>query len=39
MGLPVARHIAEQAGGTVQLVNAPGGGCVATIRVPLKARA
>ena len=38
MGLPVARHLAEQAGGTVQLANGPGGGCVATIRMPLKAR-
>ena len=39
MGLPVARHLAEQAGGTVQLANGPGGGCVATIRVPMKSRA
>jgi signal transduction histidine kinase len=39
MGLPVARHLAEQAGGTVQLANASGGGCVATVRLPLKRRA
>src|SRR5512140_1532234 len=39
MGLPVARHLAEQGGGTVQLANGPGGGCVATIRVPRKPRA
>ena len=38
MGLPVARHLAGQAGGTLQLANGPGGGCVATIRVPIKAR-
>ena len=38
MGLPVARHLAGQAGGTLQLANGPGGGCVATIRVPMKAR-
>ena len=39
MGLPVARHLAGQAGGTVQLANGSGGGCVATIRMPMKARA
>ena len=38
MGLPVARHLARQAGGTLQLSNGPGGGCVATIRVPVKTR-
>jgi signal transduction histidine kinase len=38
MGLPVARHLAGQAGGTLQLANGPGGGCVATIRLPMKAR-
>ncbi len=38
MGLPVARHIAGQAGGTLQLSNGFGGGCVATIRMPMKAR-
>jgi signal transduction histidine kinase len=39
MGLPVARHLAEEAGGTLQLANGPGGWCVATIRLPMKARA
>jgi two-component system, NtrC family, sensor kinase len=39
MGLPVARHLAEQAGGTLQLANGAGGGCVATIRMPIKPRA
>lgn len=39
MGLPVARYIAGQAGGTVLLENGFGGGCVATIRMPKKARA
>jgi len=39
MGLPVARHLAEQAGGTLQLANGPGGGCEATIRLPVKPRA
>jgi signal transduction histidine kinase len=39
MGLPIARHLAGQAGGTLQLANGTGGGCVATIRMPLKARA
>jgi signal transduction histidine kinase len=38
LGLPVARHLAEQAGGTLQLVNGPGGGCEATIRLPMRAR-
>lgn len=39
MGLPVARHLAEEAGGTLQLANGSGGGCVATIRLPMKPRA
>jgi signal transduction histidine kinase len=39
MGLPVARHLAEEAGGTLQLANVSGGGCVATIRMPSKPRA
>ncbi len=39
MGLPVARHLAERAGGTVRLANGSGGGCEATIRMPMKARA
>jgi len=38
MGLPVARHLAEQAGGTVRIDSRAGGGCEATIRMPLKAR-
>lgn len=39
MGLPVARHIAEQAGGSVRIASRAGGGCEATIRLPLIARA
>jgi len=39
MGLPVARHLAEQAGGTLRFSNGPGGGCVATVRLPMKPRA
>ena len=39
MGLPVARHLAGQGGGTVRLANGPGGGCEASIRMPIKARA
>lgn len=39
MGLPVVRHIAGQAGGTVLLANGSGGGCEARIRMPMKARA
>jgi signal transduction histidine kinase len=38
MGLPVARHLAGQAGGTVRLANGSWGGCEATIRMPKKAR-
>lgn len=38
MGLPVARHLAGRAGGTVRLANGSGGGCEATIRMPMKAR-
>lgn len=38
MGLPVARHIVGQAGGTVRLSKGAGRGCDATIRMPLKAR-
>jgi signal transduction histidine kinase len=37
MGLAVARHLAEEAGGTLQLSNGSRGGCEATIRMPLKA--
>jgi signal transduction histidine kinase len=36
LGLPVARHLAVQAGGTVRIVSRAGGGCEATIRVPLE---
>lgn len=39
MGLPVARHLAGQAGGMVLLANGSGGGCEARIRMPMKARA
>ncbi|GAB4234935.1 MAG: hypothetical protein OHK0028_11300 [Deltaproteobacteria bacterium] len=38
MGLPVARHIAAQAGGTVRIASRPGGGCEATIVMPLNVR-
>lgn len=38
MGLPVARGIVAGAGGTVRLENAPGGGCVATVRLPVEQR-
>jgi signal transduction histidine kinase len=38
MGLPVARHLAGQDGGTVRLANGAWGGCEATIRMPIKAR-
>ena len=39
MGLPVARHIAEQAGGSVRLASRAGGGCEATLRMPMRPRA
>lgn len=39
MGLPVARHLVAQAGGTLRLSNLPWGGCAATFRLPLKPRA
>jgi len=40
MGLPIARHLAGQAGGTVRIApRAGGGGCEATIRMPMKPRA
>jgi signal transduction histidine kinase len=39
MGLPVARHLAGQAGGKVLLANVSGGGCEARIRMPMKTRA
>ena len=38
MGLPVARHLAEQGGGTLQLANGPGGGCEAVLRLPRNVR-
>jgi signal transduction histidine kinase len=38
MGLPVARHLAGQAGGTVRIAPRGGGGCEATIRLPMKPR-
>lgn len=34
MGLPVARRLVGEAGGTVALRNRPGGGCLATMRIP-----
>jgi signal transduction histidine kinase len=36
LGLPVARFLAAAAGGEVSVVNAPGGGCVAELRVPVR---
>lgn len=39
MGLPVARHLAGQAGGTVRIANRAESGGEATIRIPLKVRA
>jgi len=39
MGLPVARHLAAQAGGTLHLSNRPGGGCAAMVRLPRLPRA
>jgi signal transduction histidine kinase len=39
MGLPVARHLAEQAGGTVRIASRGGGGSEATNRIPMKTRA
>lgn len=39
MGLPVARHLVAQAGGTLRLSNRAGGGCAATVRLPTKPRA
>ena len=38
MGLPIARHLAEQAEGTLRIASRAGGGCEATIRLPMKAR-
>ena len=39
MGLPVARHLVAQAGGTLHLSNRSEGGCAATVRLPLKPQA
>ena len=39
MGLAVARYLAAQAGGTVVIARRAGGGCEATIRLPMKPRA
>ena len=39
MGLPVARYLAGQAGGTVVAARREGGGCEVTIRLPMKSRA
>lgn len=39
MGLPVARHLVAQAGGTLHLSNRPEGGCAATVRLPPRPRA
>jgi two-component system, NtrC family, sensor histidine kinase HydH len=39
IGLVVARSIAAQHGGRLTLHDAPGGGCVATLTLPLKATA
>ena len=38
MGLPVAKHLVGQAGGNVRIIPRPGGGCKATIRIPVKPR-
>jgi signal transduction histidine kinase len=38
LGLPIARELARRWGGDVELANAPGGGVVATLRIPLRAR-
>ncbi|MFA6149568.1 MAG: HAMP domain-containing sensor histidine kinase [bacterium] len=38
MGLPVARYLVGQAGGTVSVASRAGGGCEAMIHIPLKAR-
>jgi two-component system, NtrC family, sensor histidine kinase HydH len=37
IGLVVARSIAEQHGGRLTLADAPGGGCLATLTLPLEA--
>jgi signal transduction histidine kinase len=39
MGLTIARHLAEEAGGTAGIASRAGGGCDATLDMPLKSRA
>jgi signal transduction histidine kinase len=34
MGLPLARYLAAEMGGTVSVTNRPGGGCEAVLRIP-----
>jgi len=34
MGLPLARHLAAEMGGTVSVANPPTGGCEAVLRIP-----
>jgi signal transduction histidine kinase len=34
MGLPLARHLATEMGGTVSVANRPAGGCTAILRIP-----
>lgn len=34
MGLPLARYLAEEMGGTVTVANSPEGGCEAVLRIP-----
>jgi signal transduction histidine kinase len=34
MGLPLARYLAAEMGGTVSVVNLPTGGCEAVLRIP-----
>jgi C4-dicarboxylate-specific signal transduction histidine kinase len=38
LGLPVARHLVGEAGGSLRLSNGSEGGCEATIRIPSKPR-
>ncbi len=37
MGLPVAQFLVAEAGGTLSIGNLPGGGCAATIMLPVRA--
>jgi signal transduction histidine kinase len=34
MGLPLARYLAAEMGGTVSVANRPAGGCEAVLRIP-----